>query len=86
MQQMPPIDHPQQTLSLRTVASGPEAHPQPEPPVAFTSASCAQHAPAPEGAGPPQQLAACVLRAVFGLVDSLSFVFMIISPGLRAGR
>lgn len=36
-----------------TVGSGP--HPQPTPPAAFTSASRAQHASRPPGAGPPQQ-------------------------------
>jgi hypothetical protein len=30
--------------------------PQPEPPADFTSASRAQQAPAPSGAGPPQQV------------------------------
>jgi hypothetical protein len=36
----------------------PELQPQPDPPVALTSASRAQQAPAPSGAGPPQQPAA----------------------------
>jgi hypothetical protein len=51
-------DHPQQ---LERAGAGfdevadPELQPQPEPPVALTSASRAQQAAAPSGAGPPQQ-------------------------------
>ena len=51
-------DHPQQPERVGAVfgvAAGAELHPHPVPPVAFTSASRAQQALAPSGAGPPQQ-------------------------------
>jgi hypothetical protein len=55
--------HPQHPFFRATAAVGADAEPQPHPapPPDFTSASRAQHASAPVGAGPPQQAlgAAC---------------------------
>lgn len=55
--------YPQHPVFFATgAAAGAEPQPHPEPPVDFTSASRAQHASGPVGAGPPQQVlgAACV--------------------------
>jgi hypothetical protein len=48
--------YPQQPAFFATGAAGADPHPHPEPPVAFTSASRAQQASVPVGAGPPQHV------------------------------
>ena len=64
------------------VVAGAELQPHPVPPVAFTSASRAQQAPAPSGAGPPQQpLPAAVASDGVALVDVL---FDMMAPQLEA--
>jgi hypothetical protein len=51
--------YPQQTFLLTAGSADSVGQPQPVPPLDFTSASCAQQAFTPAGAGPPQQPAAC---------------------------
>ena len=47
--------YPQHLVVVRSASDGCDEHPHPVPPVDFTSASWAQHALTPAGAGPPQQ-------------------------------
>ena len=48
--------HPQHTDFLGAAVAAADPHPHPVPPVDFTSASSAQQALVPDGAGPPQQV------------------------------
>ena len=57
----PPDDHkrrryPQHTVFLAVDVAAADPHPHPVPPVDFSSASSAQQALVPDGAGPPQQV------------------------------
>jgi hypothetical protein len=48
--------HPQHADFLAAGAAVADPHPHPVPPSDFSSASSAQQAPVPDGAGPPQQV------------------------------
>jgi hypothetical protein len=48
--------HPQHTDFLAAEVAAGDPHPHPVPPWDFTSASSAQQALVPDGAGPPQQM------------------------------
>jgi hypothetical protein len=52
-------------------------HPHPVPPLDFTAASSAQHALAPAGAGPPQQLPPLVS---LGWSVFVCLVFIVVPP------
>ena len=59
--------HQQHPVFFAAGAAGTEEpHPHPAPPVDFTSASRAQHASVPPGAGPPQHAAAVACSAFVG--------------------
>ena len=61
--------HPQQTDFLGAGVAAADAHPHPVPPVDFTSASSAQQALVPDGAGPPQHV--CGTPACAGDVSAV---------------
>jgi len=60
-------DYEQQPLVAAAGAVAADPHPHPVPPPDFTSASRAQHAFVPAGAGPPQQIFGA---AALGVVDA----------------
>jgi hypothetical protein len=68
-------------LAAGAAADGFAPQPQPAPPVDFTSASSAQHAPESFGAGPPQQpVAASGVVDMSLLFESFVFVMSMESP------
>ena len=69
----PPAGQPQHPVFFGAGAAAVEPQPQPVPPVDFTSASRAQQAVAPAGAGPPQHVpGAAWVRAADALVREAS--------------
>jgi hypothetical protein len=54
--ELSPRFHPQHTDFVAAGVAAADPHPHPVPPADFTSASSAQQALVPDGAGPPQQV------------------------------